>query len=105
MLRNGKRRYLALKLDSKATFSSREIMDAIWHSILKLYGEYGASRTPLTLIDYDTERKIIILRTGHTTVDTVRATLASITEMEGKPVSIYVVRVSGTIRALRNKMK
>ena len=105
MLRNGRRRYLALKLDAQATLNSREIMDAIWHALLKLYGEYGASRTPLNLIKHDVDGKIIILRTGHTTVETVRAALASITEVEGKPVSIYVLRVSGTIRTLRKKMK
>jgi RNase P/RNase MRP subunit POP5 len=80
-------------------------MDEIWHAVLKLYGEYGASQTRLTSIDYDAKRKIIILRTTHTTVDIVRAALASITRIRGKPVAIHVLRASGTIKALRKKMK
>lgn len=100
-----RRRYLALKIGAQVTFSSGELMSVILGAVLKLYGEYGASLTHLALIDYDEERETAILRTNHTTVDMVRAALASITKMGDKPVTIYVQRVSGTIKALRQKMK
>jgi ribonuclease P/MRP protein subunit POP5 len=100
-----RRRYLALKINSNETFSSREFMGAAWDAILKLYGEYGASRTGLALIDYDAEKKFAILRTAHTAVDKVRAALASITKIGDKPVAIHVLKVSGTIRTLYKKIK
>jgi len=100
-----RRRYLALKIDSNETFSSRELIGTVWDAILKLYGEYGASRTGLALIDYDAEKKFAILRTAHTTVDMVRAALASITKIGDKPVAVHVLKVSGTIRALYKKIK
>ena len=100
-----RRRYLALKIDSDETFNSREFMDAVWDAVLRLYGEYGASRTGLALIDYDAERKLVILRTVHTTVDVVRAALASITRIGDKLVAIHVLTVSGTIKTLSEKIR
>lgn len=105
MLKKARRRYLALKIDSDETFSSREFMIAVWDAVLRLYGEYGGSRTGLALIDYDAEEKFAILRTAHTTVNMVRAALASITKIGDEPVAIHVLRVSGTIKALSKKIR
>ncbi|MDH5753859.1 MAG: Rpp14/Pop5 family protein [Candidatus Bathyarchaeota archaeon] len=105
MLKRMRRRYLALKIDSNETFSSREFMDAVWNAVLKLYGEHGASRSGLTLIDYDAEKRLAVIRTMHTTVEMVRAALASITKIQDKPAAIHVLKVSGTIRALYKKIK
>jgi len=94
-----------LVVDFGGVFGSKELMDAVWSAISKLYGEYGASRTGLTLIDYDVERRIAVVRILHTAVDMVRAALASITKIDDKPVAIHVLTVSGTIRALYKKIK
>jgi RNase P/RNase MRP subunit POP5 len=105
LLKKTRRRYLALKIDSDERFSSSEFISAVWDAVLKLYGEYGASRTGLALIDYDAERGFAFIRTMHTTVEMVRATLASITKIQDKPAAIHVLTVSGTIRALYKKAK
>jgi RNase P/RNase MRP subunit POP5 len=78
-------------------------MDAIWNSITKLYGEYGASQTALSLIDYDTEKKQATIRVANAATDIVRAALATITKTENKAAAIHVQKVSGTIKALRKK--
>lgn len=98
-------RYLALKIDSPETFEAKEFMDAVWGAILKLYGEYGASKTGLRLIDYDVKGKTAILRTVHETLTMVRAAIATITQINNKPVALHVVAVSGTIKALYKKLK
>ena len=105
MLKKTRARYLALTIDSEGMFGSREFMSAVWDAVLRLYGEYGASRTGLALIDYDAEKKLAILRTVHTTVDMVRAALASITKIRDKPVVVHVLAVSGTIKALSEKIR
>ena len=105
MLKKTRARYLALIIDSDEMFGSMEFMSAVWSSVLRLYGEYGASQTGLALIDYDVEKKLAILRTVHTTVDIVRATLASITKIRDKPVAVHVLAVSGTIKALSKKIR
>jgi len=105
LLKKTRARYLALTIDSDEMFGSREFMSAVWDAVLRLYGECGASRTGLALIDYDVEKKLAILRTVHTTVDMVRTALASITKIHDKPVAIHVLAVSGTIKALSEKMR
>jgi RNase P/RNase MRP subunit POP5 len=105
LLKRVKRRYLALGVDSKELVSSSELMDAVWNAVGKLYGEYGASRTGLKLIDYDTERRFLVVRAAHTAVEMVRTALASITRIGNKPVAIQVLAVSGTIKALYKKTK
>jgi len=96
---------LALKIDSKEIFSPGEFMDAVWDAVLKLYGEYGMSRSGLMLINYDAEKRLAVIRTMHTTVEMVRAALASITKIQDKPVAIHVITISGTIRTLHKRIK
>jgi RNase P/RNase MRP subunit POP5 len=105
LLKRIRRRYLALEIDSGELFDSREFMDAVWSAVLKLYGEYGASRAGLTLIDYDTEKRFAVIRTVHTAVDMVRTALASMTRIGNKPVAIHILTVSGTIKSLYTKTK
>lgn len=100
-----KRRYLALKIDSKANLNSKDLMDAIWEALLRLFGEYGASKTGLTLIDYGAEKRLAIIRVAHTEVEKIRAALASITKIATEPAAIHVLTVSGTLKALRKKIK
>jgi RNase P/RNase MRP subunit POP5 len=99
-----KRRYLALQIDTDKEPSRRELVDAIWGAIVKLYGEYGASQTSLTLINYDLETKIAVIRTSLEALNLVRTSLSSITSIAGNEVALHVVAVSGTIKALLTKL-
>ncbi len=80
-------------------------MDAVWSAVVKLYGEYGASLTSLALIDYDVEKKMAVIRTSLATVDLVRASLALITSVTGREAAVHVLAISGTIKALRKKVR
>ncbi len=75
-------------------------MDAIWNAVTKLYGEVGASLTGLSLINFDGERKIFVVRTSLASLAIVRASLASVTVVAGKASSLNVLFVSGTLKAL-----
>ncbi|MEM3565524.1 MAG: Rpp14/Pop5 family protein [Candidatus Bathyarchaeia archaeon] len=99
-----RRRYLALKIDSAEKFEEKELLDTLWSAILRLYGEYGASKIGLTLIDCDVEKRFAVIRTAHTEVEKLRAAIASITEMMGKPAAVHVLMVSGTLKALSRKI-
>ncbi|MGQ9530957.1 MAG: Rpp14/Pop5 family protein [Candidatus Bathycorpusculaceae bacterium] len=100
-----RRRYLALKIESDETFSSKEFMDAVWSAVSKLYGEYGASQTGLAMINYDVEKEFAVIRTAHTAVNIVRTALASITKIGNKPAAIHVLTISGTIKALYKRLE
>jgi ribonuclease P/MRP protein subunit POP5 len=99
-LKRTKRRYLALQLDCEGVPSEREIMDAIWASVSKLYGEVGASLTGLALIDFDVERKVVVIRASLASLLSVRSSLAAVTCVAGKAASLHVLAVSGTLKAL-----
>jgi ribonuclease P/MRP protein subunit POP5 len=105
LLKKVKRRYLAAMIDARAGLSSSDFLDAVWGAVLKLHGECGASRTGLSLISYDDEEMFAVLRVGHDAVDMVRAALASITSIAGGPAAVHVLRVSGTLKALREKVR
>ena len=95
-----RRRYLALKLVSEQSMSRKDLMNTMWDAVIQLFGEYGASQTNLTLIKYNSERDYAIIRCSHKALEMVKASIASITEIDGKPVAIHIQRVSGTLKAL-----
>ena len=95
-----KRRYLALQLECEGVPTERELMDAIWAAITKLYGEVGASLTGLALIDFDLERKVAVVRVSLAALGMVRASLATVTSIAGKEAAVHVLAVSGTLKAL-----
>ena len=80
--------------------TEREFIDAVWASVTRLYGEVGASMTGLSLIDFDVERKMAVVRVSLATLPMARASLAAITSLEGKEAAVHVLAVSGTLKAL-----
>ncbi|MEM1540199.1 MAG: Rpp14/Pop5 family protein [Candidatus Bathyarchaeia archaeon] len=100
-----RRRYLALKTESAEKFESKELLDALWGAILRLYGEYGASKTGLTLINYNEGKGLAIIRVAHTEIEKVRAAIATITEINGKPTAVHVLTASGTLKAIHRKVR
>ena len=98
-----RRRYLALRVVSEQPVSRRDVTSAFWNALLQLFGEYGASQVGLSLIDYNPQRGQAIVRCSHKALEMVRASIASITEINEKPAAIHVVGVSGTLRSLRKK--
>lgn len=99
-MKRAKRRYLAVQLEIDGVPSEKELMDAVWGSVVKLYGEVGASLTRMALISFDVSSKIAVIRTSLETLDSVKASLACIVGVAGREASIHVLAVSGTIKAL-----
>ena len=98
-----KRRYLAVKAESKEPVQGKEVLDAVWNALTQLFGEYGASQAELAFIHDYKQKDYFILRCSRRTLPMVRASIASITEIDEKPATIHVLRVSGTLKALRKK--
>jgi len=98
-----RRRYLAVKLVSEQPISREDLMDTIWDAIIQLFGEYGASQTDLSLIQYQPEKNCAIVRCSHKALEVVKASIASITEISGKPAAIHIQMISGTLKALLEK--
>jgi len=92
-------------VDADSAPAPKEFMDAVWSAVTKLYGEYGASLTSLTLIDYNAEKKTAVIRTALAAVGMVRTSLASIMTIANGEAAVHVVAVSGTIKSLREKLE
>lgn len=95
-----KRRYLALQLECESVPAEREFIDAVWMAVTRLYGEVGASLTGLTLISFDVEYKVAVIRVLLAALDIVRASIPTITTVAGREASVHVLAVSGTLKAL-----
>jgi ribonuclease P/MRP protein subunit POP5 len=104
-LKRVKRRYLALQLECETLPTERELIDTIWSAVTKLYGEVGASLTGLTLISFDGERKVAVIRVLLSALNIARASLATITNIAGREASLHVLAVSGTLKALYTNAK
>jgi len=104
LTRRVKQRYLALKIESVESFEEEDIKDTVWSAVIQLFGEYGASQAGIFFVQYDRQRKEVVLRCSHKALPMVQASIASITKMKDKPAAIHVMRVSGSLRALRKKV-
>ena len=105
MIKREKRRYLALNVLSEQPFDERQVLDAVQASVLRLFGEYGASKVELKLIKGIPEKRQLVLRCSHLMLEKIRAAIASTVEVAGKPAAVHVVDVSGTLKALSKKAK
>lgn len=103
MIKREKRRYLALEVAGDQPVDERAVLDAVHASVIRLFGEYGASKTNLKLIKYIPEKRQVVIRCSHIMQEKVRAAIASIMELNGKTAAVHVVGVSGTLKALAKR--
>ena len=103
-VRNVRRRYLALQVHSEADITQAELSRAISDKIHLLYGVRGAAETDYRMIEYNQQHRRGIIRCSHEKLTEARAALAHITAINGAPVSIQVITVSGTIKSLRKRL-
>lgn len=104
MIKREKRRYLALDVVSQQPLNERAVLDAVQDSVCRLFGEYGASKANIKLIKGIPEKQQVVIRCSHLMLEKVRAAIASMLDVDGQPVAIHVVGVSGTLKALANKI-
>jgi len=100
-----RRRYISVKIDSEKTFDERDFYDAVWASVFRLFGEYGASQTELVLVEYDLKKRQAILRCSHKVLDMVKASLVAVTDVKDEKATIHILLVSGTLKSLRRKLQ
>lgn len=104
MVKGVRHRYLAVKIESEKSFPKNLFMKAVLNAVCRLYGIYGLSQTPISLIEYKKGEKYAIIRCSHDSTDLLRSAISSITEIDGTPIYLRVIMISGTIKALRRKI-
>jgi RNase P/RNase MRP subunit POP5 len=105
LIKREKRRYLSLKIETNQTFNEQAILDSVYASLHRLFGEVGTSKANIKLIESYPEKNQLIIRCSHLMLEKVRAATTSIVEINKKMTAIHVLDVSGTLKALSKKIK
>jgi RNase P/RNase MRP subunit POP5 len=98
-----RRRYLAFKVSSAHIFSKRDLYNEVTQKMLNVFNKSETGEGITQVILYDQLAGLGIIRCGHKSVDKVKLVLKNLRTISGKPVTIDVTGVSGTIRALKRK--
>ena len=88
--------------DQKILYSlgEKEIIHALWSSLLSLFGEYYAYKSGLWMIRYDQEKKWGIIRCDNVTKERVITALSFITEIRNQKIIFHTLKTSGTIKKI-----
>ena len=98
-----RRRYLALKIEHTKEVNETDLENAFFGAVSRLFGEYGVSKAGLVLLRHDKAKNWVVMRCGNTSLNMVKASLASITEISSEPAAVHVLGVSGTLKSLRRR--
>lgn len=96
-----RKRYLVFEVLAKNDVSRDELIKEVVSASHSLYGDIGVSRISPKLLDFD--GKSGILRCAQDRVNEARAILATVNSVNGAPLALSVVGVSGTIKAAKEK--
>jgi ribonuclease P/MRP protein subunit POP5 len=98
-----KKRYLAYQVCSKETVEKVEAEKAIETELKQLIGTLGTANASLLFLrDWDQNKGILKVQPKY--VDYVKASLALITNVNGKQTTIKSVAVSGMVGKLRRQV-
>ncbi len=102
-----KRRYVYFKIYCEERIGIGELSDAFWKTGIEMFGEVGFSKGTFWIIgkEYNEEKGTGIIRCTSKTLHMLRTVLMFITEINGKKVIIHPCLVSGTLKALKRKIK
>ncbi|WP_309492354.1 Rpp14/Pop5 family protein [Candidatus Hecatella orcuttiae] len=102
MDKKARKRYLLFQvLSDSEKLEKKKVGQVLFHRFRLLFGAFGLSQSDLSFLAYDGEKKLGVLRCSHEYVEHVRATLALTAEVQGSKARFHVVRVSGTLKTLK----
>ncbi|MEM3736591.1 MAG: Rpp14/Pop5 family protein [Candidatus Bathyarchaeia archaeon] len=106
MVKTTRKRYILFQTYPESSrFTTCKVHRAVQNSLLRLFGVYGLSQVNLALPVHSENKCFGVLRCSHKHVGLVKAALVFIREIEGKPVAFRVIRTSGTLKSLMEKLK
>lgn len=96
-------RYIVFQLLSNNSVSDKDVVGAVTTSLLRMFGEVGASKTNIWLVEYDANAKTGIVRCSHNAVQEVVAAMTAILKVNEQDAAFIVKGVSGTIKKATGK--
>ena len=94
------RRYLLVKLCSKASVTEEQFTRALSTSILRSFGEVGLSHIDPKLIRFDSRESKAIVAYAKNYGDEMQVALGLVSQIGNSEVSTLPLKTSGTIKGL-----
>ena len=100
-----RKRYVVCEVLSEHPVDGRSVGKAILSSFLSLFGEASLAKAGIQLLPaYTAETKRTILRIAHTAVSQLKAALLLIQAIDGQPVIVRSVAVSGILKKAKSHL-
>jgi RNase P/RNase MRP subunit POP5 len=93
-------RYILLKIVSEGSFSEADLMSALTEAARRLFGLVGLYRTSPKITRFLSSSGYAIVKCRAGSVEEFRAVVALLGSIGGRPAAAFVIRSSGTIKAL-----
>jgi ribonuclease P/MRP protein subunit POP5 len=90
-----KKRYLAFEILASTEFSWQEIKTAVHKAIAMHIGRVGLAEAGMLFVEHNKNKAV--LRTSHTTLNTIKAALLFITEINNQRVIVRSIAASGML--------
>jgi len=97
-------RYLLVKIVANRALTKKAFSESLAASVEHLFGHVGLAEISPQVVSYDQECSTALVKCSREGVQKLRATLALVTEIENSPAAAFVLRASGTIRGLRQRL-
>ncbi|MEM3003919.1 MAG: Rpp14/Pop5 family protein [Candidatus Bathyarchaeia archaeon] len=94
-------RYLLVRVVSDRRFSEEDLRSALEDVLRCFFGLTGLLQANLKILRYSPEHGEAVLKSRAGSLNIARSAVALLTQVSGEAVSAFVVRCSGTLRALR----
>lgn len=96
-----KKRYLAFELISEVPVVRSDLVKEVMFSASSLLGDVTASECDIKVLGFEESKGII--QCSHTKVKETRASLATLTRVNGKRATVHILGTSGTIKRATEK--
>lgn len=100
-----KRRYIAFEILGEEDIEFSNLVNALWHSLLNLFGEVKTGSINFWLVKdaWDEKKQRGLIKCNQNHVSQVRMSLALLDRIGDTKVSIRTLGVSGTMKSARKK--
>ena len=99
-----KKRYLVFEVLSNTKVEAQTAAKTLWNAVLGFVGELGAAKMGLIVLNDQYSKQKGIVKVAHNMVDELKASLALITSIEGRPATVRSITVSGNLNKAKAEM-
>ncbi len=96
-----KKRYIAFELISEEPAFRSDVIKEVMSSASSLLGDVTASECDIKMLGF--EDRMGIIQCSHTRVKEIRASMASLTRINGKRATLHILGTSGTVKRVTEK--